>query len=317
MIKHDHFLWEEAYRPTKLSDVIIPDALKTQFSEFVAKGQIPNMTLFSSGPGTGKTTTAKALCEELGIKPLFINASVNNSIDDIRMMVIQYSTTVSLFGDKTKIVILDEADRLSANAQDALKGVIEQSSANCRFILTSNSTARLIEHLLSRCQPIEFAFSKEDQTKVSALMFKRCRDILTNEGIAFVPAVLAKIVAKYVPDNRALLSRLQRYSTTYGRIDEGILSVIKSAEIEALVSALKEKNFQNVKQWCFVNQDVLNEDFYQNIFKTLESQMEEQEVPELILILDEWQTKHKDVPDKFIHFAAMMTNIMMRLKFKA
>lgn len=316
MQKIDHFLWEEAYRPTKLSDVIIPDALKTQFAEFLKKGQIPNMTLISTSPGTGKTTTARALCEELGVKPLFINASVNNSIDDIRMSVIQYSTTVSMFGDKTKIVILDEADRLTANAQDALKGVIEQSSNNCRFILTSNSKTRLIEPILSRCGPIEFAFSAEDSKRVAASMFKRCGEILKHENIPFSPAVLAKIVSKYTPDNRALLNRLQQYATTYGAINEGILTAIKSAEVETLIAALKTKNFQDAKQWCFVNQDVLNEDFYQQIFKALESQVEQPSIPELIMILDDWQTKHRDVPDKFIHFAAMVTNIMMTIKFK-
>lgn len=316
MEKIDHFLWEEAYRPTKLADVIIPDALKTQFAEFLKQGQIPNMTLFSTGPGTGKTTTAKVLCEELGVRPLFINASVNNSIDDIRMMVIQYASTVSMFGDKTKIVILDEADRLSANAQDALKGVVEQSSKNCRFILTSNSKTRLTEPLLSRCGAIEFAFSADDTRRVAAAMFKRCGEILKNENIPFSPAVLAKIVSKYAPDNRALLNRLQQYATTYGAINEGILTAIKSAEIDTLIVALKTKNFQDVKQWCFVNQDVLNEDFYQQIFKVLESQIEQPAVPELILILDDWQTKHRDVPDKFIHFAAMATNIMMTIKFK-
>ncbi len=305
------------YRPKTLNDVIIPDRIKQQFKGYVRDGQIQNLLLTSASPGTGKTTTALALAEELGIRPLFINASLNNSIDEIRSNVVQYATTVSVLGSGIKIVILDEADRLTPNAQDSLKGVMEQVSKNCRFILTANTKSRVTDPLQSRCTNIEYAFTPDDMKIIAAQMYKRSCEILEDQGITYSKAVVANVVKKFIPDNRGLIDKLQSYAVAHRIIDEGILTEMQGADLDTLFSALKLKRFDQVKGWCFDNQDRLTDEFYQKFFSRAEPQIQQASTPELVLILDDWQTKHREVPDRFIHFLAMMTNIMMRVQFNA
>lgn len=310
------YLWTEKYRPQVINDVILPEHLKETFRGYVRDKQVANLLLTSATPGTGKTTIALAMCHELGIRPLFINASIRNSIGDIRTDVVQYATTVSLFADTVKVVILDEADRLSPEAQDSLKGLIEEVSKNCRFILTANTKSRITEPLASRCANIEFVFNNEEVKKTSAFMFKRACEMLDAEGVEYSKPVIATLVKKYVPDNRQLITKLQQYSTAHKRIDEGILSQTASADIEGLFENLKGKKFELVKQWCFDNQTKLSDDFYGVLFLKMEPRLEQNSVPELVLILDEWQTKHSIVPDRYIHFLAMMTHVMMKVQFK-
>lgn len=311
----NEYLWSQKYRPKKLKDVIIPSRIKEQFEGYVRDGQIQNLLLTSSSPGTGKTTTALCLCEELGIRPLFINASLNNSIDEIRTTVIQYATTVSLLGSAIKVVILDEAERLTPQAQDSLKGLIEQVSKNCRFILTANTKSRVIEPLQSRCTNIDYAFSQEEMKVISALMYRRATEILGNEGVTFSKQVIAEVVKQYMPDCRGMLDKLQSYAVAKNVIDEGILVQMASSDMETLFGSMKEKRFDLIRNWCFENQDRLTDDFYQKFFLKAEKLIQKNSVPELVLIVDEWQTKHNVVPDRFIHFLAMMTNVMMRVQF--
>lgn len=313
----DEFVWAEKYRPKRIEDVIIPARIKTGLLRSIADGQIPNMTLFSASPGTGKTTTAKAICESLGIRPLYINASKNTGIDTVRMQVVQYATTTSVFeGSNIKVVILDEADRLSTNAQDSLKGVIEESSSVCRFILTVNSTQRLIEPILSRCPVMEFTFGAEEQKQVTAMMFKRCAEILDAEGIPYSKPVLAQIVARYSPDNRALLLRLQEYAGQYGEINEGALTHVKAAEVQTLVAHMAAKDFPAVKQWCFANQEVLHEGFYRQFLDCLGPVMDPQSTPEAIVTVNDYQNNLRGVPDRFLHFLSLSVTLMMSLKFR-
>jgi len=311
------YLWSQMYRPSKLDDVIIPASIKDRFKGYVRDGQIQNLLLTSASPGTGKTTTAFALCNELGIRPLFINASLNNSIDEIRSNVLQYATTVSLLGTGIKIVILDEADRLTPAAQDSLKGLIETVSKNCRFILTANTKSRITDPLQSRCTNIEYAFSQDELKMIGAQMFKRACEILDDQGINYSKPVIAQMVKKYQPDNRGLIEKLQEYAVAHRIIDEGILAQMASASLDAVIGSMKEKRFDQVKQWCFDNQDRLTDEFYQKLFLKAEPLCEKPSVPELVMILDEWQTKHREVPDRFIHFLAMCTHIMMRVQFSA
>lgn len=317
MSNSEDFVWDEKYRPIKLDDCIIPDKLKEEFKAFLEQKQVPNLLLYSQSPGTGKTTTAKALCNELGIKPLFINASLNNSIDDIRNDVIQYATTVSIFGDgNIKVVILDEAERLSQSAQESLKGLMEYVSKNCRFILTTNNKSRIIEPLQSRCDNIDFVYTKTDQMKLAASMLKRVSEILKIEGIEYNPQVLAQIVKKFVPDNRRILIFLQRYATSNKVIDEGALAKIVSGEITTLIDSMKEKNFAGVKDWLFQNYEQLQSDVYTKLYKALEPVLTGQSVAQLVLTLGDYQKYDSVVPDKFIHYLALNIEIMMNSEFK-
>jgi DNA polymerase III delta prime subunit len=308
----DNFIWAERFRPSKLDDVIIPDAVKTQFRAFIAEGQLPNLLLTSATPGTGKTTTSKVLCNEMGIKPLFINASINNSIDDIRMTVTQYATTmaISMFGDKVnhKVVILDEADRLSPAAQDAMKGLIEEVHRNCRFIFTANNKSKIIEPLQSRLTHIEFRFSKAESDKMMARMLKRAFDILDETKTPYNKMAVAGIVKHYFPDNRSLLTFLQSEAAK-GQIDEGTLA-------KALVEAMKAKKYKEVQQWVLNNSDRMSDDFYEKLFKILEGQISEQSIPQLVLTLGESQRYDSVVPSKYIHFLALATEVMMSVQFK-
>lgn len=311
----DTYLWEEKYRPTKLDDLIVPDEVKKEFQKYLHDGQFPNLLLSSASPGTGKTTTARVLCEELGIRPLFINASLENSIDDIRTKIPQYATTMSLSGG-TKAVILDEADRLSPAAQDSLKGIIELVHKNCRFIMTCNTRARMIDPIQSRLTEIEYVFSGKDKKMVSARMFKRACEILEVEGVEYKKEIVAKVVAKFSPDNRKILNALQHYSAKYGAVDEGILGQLAAADVSSLITAMKERNYGNAKTWVFENVDRLQDDWYGRLFATIEPLLEPQSVPEAVLILGQEQKYHSTVPDRFIHFLALVTQLMMTVKFK-
>ncbi len=314
--KVNSWIWAELFRPTKLDDVVIPDSIKAQFKTFIEQKQLPNLLLTSTSPGTGKTTTAHALCNEMGIKPLFLNASLNNSIDDIRMTVMQYATTMSLYGgDSHKVVIFDEADRLSANAMDALKGIIEEVHKNCRFILTANTKSKIIAPLQSRLTNIEFRFTPADSAKMMAKMLKRVFDILNETKTEYDKAAVAGIVKTFFPDNRSLLTFLQM-EASLGKIDEGTLAKAAAASPEALIEAMKAKKYKDVQQWVLNNADRLTEDFYERLFKMLEPQLNDQSVPQLVLILGEAQKYDSVVPSKYIHFLATATEVMMAVQFK-
>lgn len=318
---NDSFLWTEKYRPSTLDDVIIPDAVKTQFRKFIADGQLPNLLLTSTSPGTGKTTTAKALCAELGVKPLFLNASLNNSIDDIRMTVTQYATTsaVSMFGDDTKanhkVVILDEADRMSSAAQDAMKGLIEETHKNCRFILTANTKNKIIDPLQSRLTDIEFRFTPVDSSKLMAKMLKRVFDILEQTETKYDKSAVAGIVKAYFPDNRGLLTFLQM-EAQLGEVGVGSLAKAASATPEALVEAMSGKKFKEVQQFLANNADRMQDDFYERLFKMIEPKITDQSIPQLVLILAEAQKHDAVVPSKYLHFLAACTEIMMQISWK-
>lgn len=319
-IMSEPYIWAELFRPTNLDDVIIPDSVKIQFKKFIEDGQLPNLLLTSNSPGTGKTTTAKALCNELGIHPLFLNASINNSIDDIRMTVTQYATTtaISMFGDEKanhKVVILDEADRLSPAAQDAMKGLIEEVHKNCRFILTANTKSKIIDPLQSRLTDIEFRFNKADSDKMMAKMLKRVFDILEETKTEYNKMAVAGIVKAYFPDNRGLLTFLQM-EATLGKIDEGSLAKATAASPEALVEAMKAKKYKEVQGWVINNSDRLGEDFYERLFKMLEPMISDQSIPQLVLILADAQKYDAVVPSKYLHYLAVATEVMMQVQFK-
>ncbi len=320
-IMTDTYIWAEAHRPSNLNDVIIPESVKTQFHKFIEDGQLPNLLLTSASPGTGKTTTAKALCNELGVKPLFINASINNSIDDIRMTVTQYATTtaISMFGDEKqanhKVVILDEADRLTSAAQDAMKGLIEEVHRNCRFILTANTKSKIIDPLQSRLTNIEFRFTQAESNKMMMQMLKRIFEILEERKVKYDKASVAGIVKAYFPDNRSLLTFLQ-IEAKLGEIGPGSLAKAAAASPEALIEAMKAKKYKDVQNFLINNVDRLSDDFYQKLYVMLEKQLTDQSIPQLVLILGDYQKYDSVVPNKQLHYLAMCTEIMMQAAWK-
>ena len=311
------YVWEQKFRPRHVKDVIVPEMLQNEILKFVEKKQIPHFLFYSPMPGSGKTTMAKAISNDLGVSPLFINASLNNSIDDIRSLVVQYATTISVFGgDGHKIVILDEAERLSANALDALKGLMEEVSKHCRFIITTNSKARIPEPLRSRCTEIDFIWSKDEQLKVNTKMYQRVLEILEYEGVTFDKRAVAVMVKKFSPDNRKILNTLQKYAITNNEINEGILAHVQTADIGVLVEHLKEKSFPKVKQWCMDNQSRFHDDFYWALKTAITPQVEPQQEVALIMIVGNEQKFHQQVGDKHLHVLQMCIQIMSDITFK-
>jgi DNA polymerase III delta prime subunit len=315
-MSHQEHIWAQKYRPKTLSEIILPESIVTEFQNYIKDGKIPHLLLASRLPGTGKTTLALAICNDLGASPLVINASLNNSIDDIRANVLQYATGVSVMGGP-KVVVLDEAERLSQAAQEALKGILESVSKNCVFILTTNNPQRIIEPLRDRCTLKEFVWSAEDTKAMATKMMRRCAEILKLEEVAFKPAVLAAIIKKHFPSNRRILNVLQEYSNQFDKnIDEGILGKLNIGDVEGLVTALSVKDFSAAKDWCMTNSDQLSDGIYLKLFETLQEKMHPQSVPQLILTLGDFQRHHHTVPDLFIHSLALMTTIMADCSFK-
>lgn len=310
--REDQFLWVEKYRPRKLSDCILPSDQKKIFEEMISKGEIQNMLLCGSA-GVGKTTVARALCEELETDYIVINGSEESGIDVLRTKIKQFASTVS-FSGKTKVVILDEADYLNPNStQPALRAFIEEFSANCRFIFTCNFKNRIIPPLHSRCTVIEFKLPKEDKPKIAAKFFKRATEILSIENIAADPKVIAKVIEKHFPDYRRILNELQRYSVS-GKIDEGILVNMGEANMAELLSSLKEKDWKKMRAWVVNNLDNDPTTIIRKVYDTLTEQVVQ--VPQLVLILADYQYKSAFCADQEINLVACLTEIMASVEFK-
>ena len=309
----EQFLWVEKYRPRTIRDCILPDTLKNTFQEFVDQDNIPNM-LLSGTAGTGKTTIARALCEELGCDYIIINGSEESGIDVLRTKIKDFASTVSLAG-KVKVVILDEADYLNPNStQPALRGFIEEFSKNCRFIFTCNFANRIIAPLHSRTTVIDFRLTKQDRPQMAAKFFKRVVDILNQENITHSPKVVAEIVNKYFPDYRRVLNELQRYSSS-GTIDEGILVNISDANMKELISALREKDFKKMRTWVVNNLDNDPNVLFRKLYDTLLTEVVQ--VPQLVLLLADYQYKAAFVADAEINLVACLTEIMAACEMKS
>ena len=311
-VRDDQFLWVEKYRPRNLEDCILPTEQKAAFQEFIDKGEIQNM-LLCGGAGMGKTTVARALCEQLGTDYLIINGSEESGIDVLRTKIKQFASTVSFTG-KTKVIILDEADYLNPNStQPALRGFIEEFSKNCRFIFTCNYKNRIIPPLHSRCAVIEFKYSKQEKPKIAAKFLKRVQFILQNESISFDEKVIAALLLKYFPDYRRIINELQRYSAS-GTIDEGILARVGEVNTQELVESLKEKDWKRMRSWVVNNIDNDPHGIFRKMYDDLVDKVVQ--VPELVLILADYQYKAAFVADHEINLVACLTEIMATVKFK-
>lgn len=311
-VRDEQFLWVEKYRPTKLDDCILPAEQLAVFKEFVERGEIQNM-LLCGGAGMGKTTVARAICEELGTDYIIINGSEESGIDVLRTKIKQFASTVS-FSGKTKIVILDEADYLNASStQPALRAFIEEFSSNCRFVLTCNFKNRIIPPLHSRCSVIEFKLSKDEKPKIAAKFMKRVKFILENEQIPYDEKVIASLLVKYFPDYRRIINELQRYSTA-GKIDEGILSRIGDLNINELTASLKEKDWKKMRTWVVNNIDNDPQGIFRKIYDELLDKVNE--VPQMVLILADYGYKSAFCADQEINLVACLTEIMASISFK-
>jgi DNA polymerase III delta prime subunit len=282
--------------------------------EFVAAGNIPNVT-FSGGPGVGKTTAAKAVLDELGLTYMMVNGSEESGIDVLRTKIKNFASTVSLHGGR-KYLILDEADYLNPQStQPALRGFIEEFSANCGFILTCNYVNRIIPALISRCPTYDFSIPKDEKQELAGEFFKRSLQILKDENIEFETKAVAALVQKHFPDWRRVLNELQRYSVS-GKIDAGILVNISSDNIKDLMGHMKQKEFTNVRKWVVNNLDNDPTRLFRSLYDNLYDYVDGSCIPHIVVILGEYQYKAAFVADQEINTLACLTEIMARGKFK-
>lgn len=300
------FLLTEKYRPSTVQECVLPARIKEKVSEFISKGQIPHM-LLSGGAGQGKTTLAKAIAAELKADLMFINASNENGIDVIRNRITQFASTISFEGN-LKIVLLDEADRLSANAQDSLKATMEQFHESTRFILTCNTKNRIIDPIHSRCVVFEFSQTAEEKKSLQVQALKRVIDIVKKEKIEYAIEPVAALVQKYYPDMRKILNEIQRYSSN-GKIDAGIL-VQQNTTIDELVDHLKSKKFNDVRKWVARNPDLDHQSLYRYFFDNLTALFEPKSIPNIILILAQYQRWSIDVLDQEINLMACLVELV-------
>lgn len=314
MAKQDQFLWCEKYRPRTIQDTILPTNLRSVFSKIVEGGELPNM-LFSGTAGVGKTTVAKALCNELDLDYIVINGSEEGNIDTLRGKIKQFASTVSLQGGY-KVVILDEADYLNPQStQPALRGFIEEFSNNCRFILTCNFKNRIIEPLHSRCSVYEFGIPREEKPGIAGAIFNKVLAILDKEGVEHDKKVVAELVQKHFPDFRRVLNELQRYAIS-GRIDAGLLVNVGDANYDTLFKALKEKNFKAMRGWVVNNIDVEPHAIMRSIYDKMYDYVEPASIPQLVLVLADYQYKDAFVADHELNMVACLTEVMANVKFK-
>ena len=308
------FLWVEKYRPNTIDDCILPSQLKKDFEEILKQGELQNLLLTGTA-GTGKTTVAKALCKQLDLDYLLINGSEESGIDTLRNKIKQFASTVSLQGGY-KVVILDEADYLNPQStQPALRGFIEEFSANCRFILTCNFKNRVIEPLHSRCSVIEFNIPKKEAERLCSVMMARLMHILDAEGIKYEAPVLAELIMKHVPDWRRVINELQRYSVS-GVIDSGILVQLSDTSLNDLMLFLKEKNFKQMRKWVAENMDSEPAALYRKIYDNMCDYVDTSSIPQLVLILADYQYKNAFVADHELNTVACLTEVMAGVKFK-
>ena len=309
----EHILWVEKYRPKTIEDCILPDSLKATFQEYVNRKEIPNL-LLSGTAGVGKTTVAKALCEEVGCDYIVINGSDDSGIDVLRNKIKNYASSVSLMGGR-KVVIIDEADYLNPNStQPAFRGVIEEYASNCSFIFTCNFKNRLLEAIHSRCTCIDFKVNGS-KAKLATQFLKRVETILQAEKIEYSKNAVAAVITKYFPDNRRILNELQRYSVS-GKIDEGILVSVSDLILNDLIKSLKEKHFADCRKLVTNNLDNDPTRVFRKLYDTLYEILKPQSVPQLVLILAKYQYQAAFVADMEINLIACLTEIMVECEFK-
>ena len=312
----DEFLWVEKYRPKTIEECILPKDTKDTFQSFVNQGEIPNLLLCGTA-GVGKTTVAKALCNELGVDYYVINGSDEGRfLDTVRNHAKQFASTVSLTSTaKHKVIIIDEADNTTHDVQLLLRASIEEFAGNCRFIFTCNYKNKIIAPLHSRCSVVDFGIAKKEKQGIAGQLFNRIRTILAEENVQYDPKVVSEAILKFFPDFRRTLNELQRYSVG-GTIDTGLLANLAEVRMESLMDALKNKEFGTARKWVNANLDndpnVILRSIYENLYHALEPSF----IPQAVLIIAKYQYQSAFVADQEINLLAALTEIMVECKFK-
>jgi DNA polymerase III delta prime subunit len=307
------FLWTEKYRPQRIQDCVLPENIESTLKQIVSGGELHNM-LFTGTPGIGKTTVAKALCNELNLDYLLINGSEESGIDTLRTKIKQFASSVSLQGGY-KVVILDEADYLNPQStQPALRGFIEEFSANCRFIFTCNYKNRIIEPLHSRCSVIEFNIPNKQMPPLLGKFMERVQYILTNEGVSYSNEVISEVLMKHQPDWRRILNQLQQYGTS-GSIDNSILVSLDSSTFAELIGHLRVKDFSKMRKWVVNNLDSEPTAIFRKLYDSMDDHVAPRSRPQLVLLLGEYQYKNSFVADHELNLVACLTEIMSGVEF--
>lgn len=316
MLGTGEILWCERYRPHKISDCIIPDAVKSIFQKYVDKKEIPNLILTGT-PGVGKTSVAKAMCDEIGADYIFVNCSLENGVDLLRTKIQSFGSSVSFTGGR-KVVIVDEADRLTSGmngAQTAFNGVIEELSVNCSFIFTCNHKNKIIDSIQSRCATVEFKLLSKDKQLMAAAFYKRVIQILEKEKVKFDNKVLEKLIIKFFPDYRKTLNELQKYSVN-GVIDEGILAQMPDAKLDELVGYLKAKDFKNLRKWVGQNSDNDSLTIMRSLYDKMYEIFTPNTIPVLVVLTGKYMYQSSFCVDQEINLAAYLTEVMCECQCK-
>ena len=312
----NEFLWVEKYRPKTIEECILPDSTKKTFTEFVQSGELPNL-LLAGPPGVGKTTVAKALCNELGVDYYVINGSDEGRfLDTVRNQAKSFASTVSLTSSGNhKVIIIDEADNTPHDVQLLLRANIEAFYNNCRFIFTCNYKNKIIEPLHSRCSVVEFGIRGKERQELAAKFFKRLQTILTEEKVKAEPKVLVGLINKHFPDWRRVLNECQRYSTS-GEIGSEVLTALSPTNTSELIGFLSKKEFQNVRKWVVQNLDNDPNSILRSVYDSIYENLKPSSIPEAVLIIAKYQYQSAFAADQEINMLAAMTELMVQCEFK-
>lgn len=307
----NEWAWVEKYRPVRVRDCVLPDRYRKMFQGFVDAKRIPNM-LLSGGPGVGKTTVAKAMCQELGVDWLYLNSSKERGIDVMKSKIASYAATMSMTG-APKVVILDEADYITPEAQAVFRGLVEEFSHNCTFILTCNYPSKLMEAISSRCTPIEFKITAEEKQAMLVGIFMRIEQILKTEGISYSKPAVVKVVSKYYPDFRATINKIQHLANLDGLQDDVVDQFITNKQLDDLTKILANKDFKGMRDWVGANAP--GGEFYRTLYDSMYKMIEKDFIPMAVLVIAKYQYQDAFALDKEINTVACLTELMADCQF--